>query len=406
MPSPLPPEIKVHTTPRGELIEMPPRDVGCMKIIGVPLVLIGLGLICWGLYVVLFDAGVLNWLSNGKYGGNQPLDPFKGFFAVMWFLFGSAPIYIGTFLLGGKSTIELRDDVLIARQTLGPARRKRKVPIKDIRTFQIKTSRSDEAPEAIGQMMGALNVIVADDKLRNITWGYPKDTLRALALYLTESCEQRTGSKLVMDEHVRIGIEERTLGDDTPDPDDTVDEPIERSPRPDNAVSAVEVRDDGVTITVPPVGVWKGSKGGLGFSIMWNGFMLFITCGWVFAGKQGGGDLLFVAGILGLFWVIGIWMLIAAINAGRRMAILDVVGDTLLITRQNIFGTKQQEIPRDNIRSIRRDKSGVEINDVPILNLQIRLYEGKKISLFSQLDDRELSWLASELRGALDVPSR
>ena len=126
---------------------------------------------------------------------------------------------------------------------------------------------------------------------------------------------------------------------------------------------------------------------------------------WVSAGKQNVTDLLIFSAIISLFWAVGIGMLVAAINAGRRRAILDVVGDTLLITRQNIFKNRQQEVHRDNIKSIRRDKSGVEVNDVPVLNLQVRLHEGKKISMFSQLSNDELSWVAAVLREALGVGS-
>ncbi len=134
--------------------------------------------------------------------------------------------------------------------------------------------------------------------------------------------------------------------------------------------------------------------------------MVVFTGMWVISGRNDASDLLVVIPFFLLFWAIGIGVLVTAINAGRRRAILDVVGDTLLITRKNIFKTWQQEVRRDNIQSIRRDKSGVEVNDVPILNLQVRLHEGKKISMFSQLTNEELSWLAAVLHEALDVPGR
>lgn len=266
-------------------------------------------------------------------------------------------------------------------------------------------------------MIGALNAELVGGGRRNLAWGYHKDTLRAMAKLLTERCRVRDGAILVDDNQTTIVVEERTLGQwgqfeayrraHNKNVSDLPPETHDIPPQPVDSEVKLEVRDDGLTLSIPPVGICKGSKGLFGFSIFWNGFMVVFTRFWIVGsnGSTQGWSLLMLVAFFGLFWAIGIGTLIAAINAGRRRAILDVVGDTLLITRQNIFKTRQQEVHRDNIKSIRRDRSGVEVNDVPILNLQIRLHEGKKISLFSQLSDDELGWLAAVLREALGVGS-
>jgi hypothetical protein len=406
MPSPLPPEFIVQPTPRGELVELPPREVGCMRFVGVLAVVIGLVFAGTGLFIILIEGGVLDWLSNGKYGGGRPLDWFKAAFGVPFFLGGLVPLYLGSFLFGGRGTIELRDEVLISTLRWGPLRKRRRIRIETIRKFQVKTARSDEAPEVLGKMMGALNAVLKGGGMKNVTWGYPKATLRALAVHLTEACEQRAGAVLIEEDRPRIGIEERTLGDDLVEPEDG-DEPLDVSPRPDDAVSILERHADGLTITVPPVGMRKGSKGTFGFSIFWNGFMLVFTGFWFGSGgfSQGPGlAAVFPFLMIVLFWGIGVALVVTAINAGRRRAILDVVGDTLLITRKSIFKTQQDEVRRNEIKAIRRGKTGTEVNEVPILNLQVIRREGKKIGILAQLSDDELAWIAAELREALDVP--
>ncbi len=402
MAHPLPPEIVVQPTPRGELLALPQRDVGCMRFMGVLAILFGLGFSSAGLFLILIEGGVLGWLSNGQYGGGQPLDWFKAAFGVPFFLSGFVPMYLGSFLMGGRGEIELRDEWLIVTQRFGPLRKRKKIAIKKISKFQIKTGNADEGPEVLLKMMGALNVTLTGGGMKNVTWGYPKSMLRGLAKYLTERCEERAGAVLIDGDRPTIGIEERTLGDQVVQPGEDDDgPPLDVSPRPGDAVSIIEHHADGLTITVPPVGMRRGSKGMFGFSILWNGFMAVFTVGACLGGAMTDPDAWVFWIVVPVFWIVGIVMAVAAVNAGRRKAILDVVGDTLLITRQSIFKTQQHELTRDNIEWIRRAPSGTEVNDVPILNLQVKPKSGKKISLLSQLADDELAWIASELRQAL-----
>ncbi|MHC4428146.1 MAG: hypothetical protein ACYS0D_06025, partial [Planctomycetota bacterium] len=102
-----------------------------------------------------------------------------------------------------------------------------------------------------------------------------------------------------------------------------------------------------------------------------------------------------------LFWAIGIWMLIAAINMGRRHAIIDVVEDVLLINRKNLFGLKSHQWRRDEIETIAIGPSGMSVNDIPVLKLKIMLRDETETGLFAGRDTQELRWIASVLRQAL-----
>lgn len=411
----LPPEIQIITTPGGERYELPQRHVGCLRVAAGPVIFLALIFSGLSLFMVLTSSGLYQILT----GGGGSMDIMQVIIGVVFFLIsGLIPLAFGCFMYGGHNTIELRNDWLIATHHSGPLRWRRKILIKDVRKLEIKTGNPDSSYIGTQPMIGALNAELTGGGRRNLAWGYHHETLRALAKLITERCRVRDGVTLVDDNQTTILVEERTLGQEgqfeayrRAHNKSTSDQPPEVNyipPRPANSTVILEARDDGLTLTIPPVGVRKGAKGLFGFSIFWNLFMVVFTGFWSVGSKgntQGLGLLMLIA-FFGLFWAVGIGMLVAAINAGRRRAILDVVGDTLLITRQNIFKTRQQEVRRDNIKSIRRDASGTKVNDVPLLNLQVHLREGKKIAMLGQLSNDELSWIASELREALGLSGR
>ena len=64
---------------------------------------------------------------------------------------------------------------------------------------------------------------------------------------------------------------------------------------------------------------------------------------------------------------------------GRRHAIIDVVDDVLLINRKNIFGIKSHQWPRDELGSIAVGPSGIEVNEVPVLELKVRPRQGRRV---------------------------
>ena len=48
----------------------------------------------------------------------------------------------------------------------------------------------------------------------------------------------------------------------------------------------------------------------------------------------------------------------------------------------------------------------MEVNDLPILELQVHPAVGNKVGCFAGRDAQELLWMATELRRALKVPAR
>jgi hypothetical protein len=94
-------------------------------------------------------------------------------------------------------------------------------------------------------------------------------------------------------------------------------------------------------------------------------------------------------------------ILLAAINMGRRRAVLAVVDDTVMIYQAGLFRAKRHEWPAGAIAEIRTGPSGMTVNNVPVPELQIHPKDGNKLGLLAGRDVNELRWLATMLRQAL-----
>src|SRR5437870_6738265 len=158
--------------------------------------------------------------------------------------------------------------------------------------------------------------------------------------------------------------------DDSDDDEDLVAE-AKPLPQPRDSQITVERFPDGLTITIPPAGLWRGTQGLFPFAILWNGFMsvftpLFLVG--IFRGKdQEQWAYLIVPAVLSLFWLVGIGILLGGINMGRRRAAIAVTGGTLLVIQTGLFGSKHRAWPATEIEKIRAGRSGMEVNDKPIL---------------------------------------
>jgi len=140
------------------------------------------------------------------------------------------------------------------------------------------------------------------------------------------------------------------------------------------------------------------------FALIWNGFMTVFTSGIICGGlnaedKPDATALWIFPLFLLLFWAVGIGMLLGALNMGRRSAMFAVAGGNLLVMQKGIFGTKRREWSAQEISSIVTGPSGMKVNDRDVPQLQIHA-SGEKLGLLTGRDERELEWLACELRNA------
>lgn len=183
-------------------------------------------------------------------------------------------------------------------------------------------------------------------------------------------------------------------------------ESIDTSPRPQPSSSkaTLERTPEGCSIHLPPLGYLKGSKGLGCFAILWLSFVgVFASFSITMIFKASGPKLaaLPFAGVSLLFGAIGIGMVVFAVRAGRRTAVVDIVRDDLLITRRSVGDAVSRSWHRDEIDRVTVGPSGMEVNDSPVLELQVWPKVGKKAGFFAERDDGELRWLAAEIRTAL-----
>jgi hypothetical protein len=75
----------------------------------------------------------------------------------------------------------------------------------------------------------------------------------------------------------------------------------------------------------------------------------------------------------------------------------------LFVEHKSMLGKRWIQYQLDQLDAIQVGASGIEINDVPVNELQLFPRQGKKLGLLSQRDDDELHWLAAQLRAAAGV---
>ena len=104
--------------------------------------------------------------------------------------------------------------------------------------------------------------------------------------------------------------------------------------------------------------------------------------------------------------VASLGMLVHSINMGLRRGAVAIAGDRLLIVQKGMFGKKEREWDRDQIRQVRAVPSASRINNVPVLELRILTHDKKKTGFFSSLGNDELQWLAQTIKAGLkSLPS-
>ncbi len=393
---------------------------------------LGVAVLVFGLFAVGF---ALFWMLGPLTTALNPHTPitmriFMGLFGATGLMplgAGMVMIVCAALALLGRNEVILDNQGLRGVDRLGPLRWSRKPrPIQELAQLDVSlpTTSTKGGPSKPAPGFAALLVLTHEqaatekgkgprkpaggwrDLLASVlAWGYPRDWLHALAQDLAEQCEASHGGRLFASHAPRLEVTESIAGDD--------DQPTLDSegleivpPQPDTSTAELAETSAGITVHLPARGVWKASKGGLGFALIWLTFMA------VFTGlmMKGSGPSLNVPPVswltvafVGAFWGIGIVMLIGAINAGRSRGTIDLMAGTLLITRRSLFGEKQDEWTAEQLTSVHVGPSGVEVNDRPIYCLLVEANHAKPRKFFSERDDDELQWMASLIRRELGL---
>jgi hypothetical protein len=329
---------------------------------------------------------------------------------------GFVPMWWGLSLLVGYRELEMQDGYLRTTERVGPLWYGKRWPLGDILRLDIKGARVEKNAPKYSEMNSrfALLLYTPANKTGTLAWGYPEKLLRQVAEEIAQRAEKMIDLKGLRDigedeATGPIAVTTSTIGDEKAAPSADATEDIPASPpRPAETTIEVERFEDGVTIRVPPLGLRKGSGGLFGFSLLWNGFMTLFTFVMVMSFLQDNinpKDNIWVAFLfIGLFWTIGLMLLLTSINLGRRHAAIAVAGGTLMVMQKGIFGTKQHEWPLEHVGAIDAGPSGMEVNDRPLLELQIYDQDGDKFAILGGRSDAELHWLAGILREVIHVP--
>ena len=135
--------------------------------------------------------------------------------------------------------------------------------------------------------------------------------------------------------------------------------------------------------------------------LIWNHFLGVIVIGVIVAGDKDDGAMPYV--IMMVFVAVGLGIMLSGYNLGKRQAAIAVQGDQLSIKRIGPFGKRDWNFSAQEIQAIRKGSSGMEVNDRPVMELQVHLASGEKVGLLSQRDDEEIDWMAAVLRNKLGV---
>jgi hypothetical protein len=393
MNPPLPPEILAETNRQGVRYRLPPRETGPLKLVAIFLILFGVFFAGFAAFWIL---GVLGFVLEGtRPAGSQ----FFALFGLPFLVVGVGIIGMGVFAWCGRGEVEVRAGELLARERGGPFRWTRRIPLKDIRRFTLSAEavRVNGQPVKSGPMsdVGALTAEVGDARPRLVVLGYPRAWVEALAARLNADIAAQTGTA-----PAPVTV---TLADSQTDRNvirgDRLDPPAKTS-------ISIHQQAGGIVVVVPPQGA-RGARGLLAFAIIWLTFIGIV--GTVFAiapdssKRRRNQSRVVPAVVIGAFGLVGVGLLTGAVNQMRRKASLRASRDELIVVQQSLFGTKTFKRPAGVLAAIRIGNSGLEVNNVPVQELQVHTSDGKKHGFFTHLANDELHWLATHLRHATGV---
>ncbi len=379
--------------PEGRRYVLPRRDWTQMRWGGI-------ALLVFGFFELLFLVGFFSMMAQAFAGSPPWMAIVFGVFVTPMFV----PLAIGMAALFGHSEIEVHHDTLRTIERVSLLRWTRTRRLDQVLRLRVESAKLRDKVRPSMPMsdddLSAIRIEWGGSRLWLAAIGYPRAMLLPLANELAERC--------------RVASVSSGFADDTHPlaPIEVVDDPRDdhfgdRHDQPTDSKIVVERQPGGVMFNVPAAGIIGGSSGMFTFACLWLGFMTIFTGGVLLADNgpaaQGVAALAGAIAFISLFWLVGIAMMLAAINSGLRRAGIAVTSDQLSILKTSIFGSKSHTWPRNDVMLVRVGPSGVEVNDRPIMELQVIPRDGTKFGLLGGRSVDELAWLATSIREALGV---
>lgn len=168
-------------------------------------------------------------------------------------------------------------------------------------------------------------------------------------------------------------------------------------PRPAESLVQCEQTADGVTLTVPAVGAWRGSGGLFLFGVIWT-LLTSVLAVVLLVFFQQLANLPTPFLILSvIFPLLGLIFLVLGWALGRRAAVFAKVGDLLMVLQTGAFGNRRHEWSVADVAAINVGPSNVQVNGRPLPQLRIQLKEGAEYNFLLGRSAEELAWIADEL---------
>jgi hypothetical protein len=411
MPAALPPEIVVTETADGVHYRLPRPPLGPARFAGCFPIAFGCVPAAMGTAFLTFAVMIIPNLSG-------PEILISCVFLVLplaFLLAGLALIFLGAWILAGHQEIVLTARHLRGAFCVGPLRwpgRRSRARLKQLTV--VRGHQPGQGPRNAVPLGGyVLQAECEGSSPLRLAVGYPEEWLQALADDLAGRC--RALPTEAAGEIVTAAVD---VAEESASPRDIRDRPE----RPINCRATLEQRADGMTVAMPPAGVWGGNnKFVLLWTCCWCGFLLPFTL-WFgaaallgkFSDEQGQPasplcPLLFLVP----FWLVGILFVVGILHQGRRRVTLTVDGERLLVEQVGLFGTRRSEWPRGEIAELRvvcdRCSPIGEGKNNPyypwLIDLRVVPRDGAAVNVltYREGDPRkaDLEWMATVLRATL-----
>ncbi len=398
----IPAGVQVRQTLDGVRYALPRRELGVIGQIAWPVALIA------GAVAVIPTIVAAALVVSASRGGSSPAGTIGAVaFALVCLVAASPVCSIALAAAIGRTEIDVTKTRIRRLERAGPLRWGRAIAVDTVNALAMRSSGGE--PGALRDIGGITALCGSDLTKRAVAIGYPASVLAPI----TREIGAFLGVPVEIDRDARMRDDEDDLLGDAPHEGALDGVPLYAPTDPPKGSRAHVTRADGeLSIRLDARGLWK-TKGIFPFAVIWNVFVLAVGGLLMYSavwGRGGFGAIGFGGLVLSVFLIVGVFVMYWGIRLGTRRAIIDVVGDGLLITQKTAFGDEQHTWTGDQIRTIRVGPSGTKVNDEPVLELQVRVRLGSgatdKHGFFMERDDPVLEWIAAELRAALGVPEQ
>jgi hypothetical protein len=389
----LPREIQCEHWPERTTFDFPVRPIGRIRYLG--LLPVGIAI----LIASLPARQVWQSVSGVLEGRAHPGDLIFSAFLLLFIMAAMTPFSLGLFILAGRTRIIAKRDRVTVTEIAGPVRWSRRIPVSNVERLEfaeasnIQPALENESALAISKL-GALVAILKNGRKKLLLLGYPGEWIEGMAEELS-SLMRLDGAPVRVEKQPPLNARNDVI------------QPKENLPQPSGSKARLNEGIGAMEVMIPARGLRSGSFGLFFFGIIWCLFMAFFTWGMLFHHHSSGRNMaystmmLFVMG----FWVIGAGLISMGLHLGTRKWTLTVRHDQFEAESRSVLRSRQWRWDTSDLRDLCVGNSGIEVNNVPLREVQVLCKSGKKTGLLRGCPEDELQWLASTLRRNLHLSS-